>query len=66
MNQLETYHKLRDIQRKLYHLRVLNTISADDPVSRAVGMAYDNAYGMVDKIANQLYREGIAQESDDG
>ena len=63
MNQLETYHKLREIQSKLYHLRGLNTIgSTEDPVSRAVGLAYDNAYGMVDKIANQLYREGIAQE----
>ena len=63
MNQLETYHQLRDIQSKLYHLRSLNTMgSNDDPVSRAVGLAYDNAYGMVDKIANQLYREGIAQE----
>ena len=63
MNQLETYHQLRDIQKKLYHLRGLNTMgSNDDPVSRAVGLAYDNAYGMVDKIANQLYREGIAQE----
>ena len=36
--------------------------STEDPVSRAVGLAYDNAYGMVDKIANKLYREGIAQE----
>ena len=63
MNQLETYHQLRDIQKKLYHLRGLNTVGTkDDPVSRAVGLAYDNAYGMVDKIANQLYREGIAQE----
>ena len=63
MNQLETYHQLRDIQKKLYHLRGLNTMgSNDDPVSRAVGLAYDNAYGMVDKIANQLYREGITQE----
>jgi hypothetical protein len=62
MNQLETYHKLREIQSKLYHLRSLNTMgSAEDPVSRAVGLAYDNAYGMVDKIANQLYREGITQ-----
>ena len=62
MNQLETYHQLRDIQKKLYHLRGLNTVGTkDDPVSRAVGLAYDNAYGMVDKIANQLYREGIAQ-----
>ena len=61
MNQLETYHKLRDVQRKLYHLRGLNTMGTDDPVSRAAGLAYDNAYGMVDKIANQLYREGIAQ-----
>ena len=63
MNQLETYHQLRDIQKKLYHLRGLNTMGTkDDPVSRAVAGAYDNAYGMVDKIANQLYREGIAQE----
>ena len=66
MNQLETYHKLRDMQRKIKHLRDLNTIGSDeDPVSRAVGLAYDNAYGMVDKIANQLYREGIAQENED-
>ena len=51
------------MQRKLYHLRDLNTMgSTEDPVSRAVGLAYDNAYGMVDKIANQLYREGISQE----
>lgn len=62
MNQLETYHKLRDIQSKLYHLRGLNTMgSNDDPVSRAAGLAYDNAYAMVDKVANQLYREGISQ-----
>lgn len=62
MNQLETYHKLRDIQSKLYHLRGLNTMgSNDDPVSRAAGLAYDNAYSMVDKVANQLYREGISQ-----
>ena len=62
MNQLETYHKLRDVQRKIKHLRDLNTMgSTEDPVSRAVSLAYDNAYGMVDKIANQLYREGIAQ-----
>ena len=65
MNQLETYHKLRDIQSKLYHLRSLNTMGADDPVSRAAGLAYDNAYAMVDKIANKLYREGIAQENED-
>ena len=62
MNQLETYHQLRDIQKKLYHLRGLNTMGTkDDPVSHAVGLAYDNAYGMVDKVANQLYREGISQ-----
>ena len=67
MNQLETYHKLRDIQSKLYHLRSLNTMSLnDDPVSRAAGLAYDNAYVMVDKLANQLYREGIEQENEDG
>ena len=63
MNQLETYHQLRDIQKKLYHLRGLNTMGTkDDPVSRAVGLAYDNAYGMVDKLANKLYREGITRE----
>jgi len=63
MNQLETYHKLREIQSKLYHLRSLNTMGTkDDPVSRAAGLAYDNAYGMVDKLANKLYREGITQE----
>ena len=39
--------------------------SNDDPVSRAAGLAYDNAYAMVDKVANQLYREGIAQENED-
>ena len=62
MNQLEIYHKLRDIQSKLYHLRGLNTMgSNDDPVSRAAGLAYDNAYAMVDKVANQLYRDGISQ-----
>ena len=63
MNQLETYHQLRDIQKKLYHLRDLNTMGTkDDPVSRAASLAYDNAYGMVDKLANKLYREGITQE----
>ena len=62
MNQLETYHKLREIQSKLYHLRGLNTIcSTEDPVSRAVSLAYDNAYGMVDKLAKRLYRDGITQ-----
>ena len=66
MNQLETYHKLRDMQRKIKHLRDLNTMSLNgDPVSQGVALAYDNAYGMVDKIANQLYREGIAQENED-
>ena len=63
MNQLETYHQLRDIQKKLYHLRGLNTMGTkDDPVSRGVAGAYDNAYAMVDKLANKLYREGITQE----
>ena len=68
MNQLETYHKLREIQSKLYHLRSLNTMgSTEDPVSRAASLAYDNAYGMVDKLANKLYREGITQgEPEDG
>ena len=67
MNQLETYHKLRDIQSKLYHLRGLNTMgSNDDPVSRAAGLAYDNAYAMVDKVANQLYRDGISQGEPEG
>lgn len=62
MNQLETYHKLRDMQRKVKHLRDLNTMSLNgDPVAQGVALAYDNAYGMVDKIANQLYREGITQ-----
>ena len=37
----------------------------DDPVSRAVGLAYDNAYNMVDKVANRLYREGILQEDEE-
>ena len=63
VNQLETYHQLRDIQKKLYHLRGLNTMGTkDDPVSRAASLAYDNAYNMVDKVANRLYREGILQE----
>ena len=63
VNQLETYHQLRDIQKKLYHLRSLNTMGTkDDPVSRAASLAYDNAYNMVDKVANRLYREGILQE----
>ena len=63
MNQLETYHQLRDIQKKLYHLRDLNTMGTkDDPVSRGVGLAYDNAYNMIDKVANRLYREGVLQE----
>jgi hypothetical protein len=35
--------------------------SNDDPVSRAASLAYDNAYAMVDKVANQLYRDGISQ-----
>ena len=66
MNQLETYHKLRDAQRKIKHLRDLNTMSSnDDPVSRGVALAYDNAYSMVDKIANKLYRAGIEQENAD-
>ena len=63
MNQLETYHQLRDIQKKLFHLRDLNTLGpTGDPVSRAVSGAYDNAYAMVDKLANRLYRDGITQE----
>ena len=33
----------------------------DDPVSRAASLAYDNAYAMVDKLANKLYRDGITQ-----
>jgi len=67
MNQLETYHKLRDVQRKIKHLRDLNTMSSSgDPVSYGVALAYDNAYVMVDKLANQLYRAGIEQENEDG
>ena len=63
MNQLETYHQLRDIQKKLFHLRDLNTLGTNgDPVSRAVSGAYYNAYAMVDKLANKLYRDGITQE----
>ena len=63
MNQLETYHKLRDVQRKIKHLHDLNTMSLNgDPVSQGVALAYDNAYTMVDKLANRLYHEGIAQE----
>ncbi len=66
MNQLETYHQLRDIQKKLFHLRELNTLgTTGDPVSRAVSGAYDNAYAMVDKLANKLYRDGIEQENED-
>ena len=66
MNQLETYHKLRDAQRKIKHLRDLNTMSSNgDPVSHGVALAYDNAYNMVDKIANKLYRAGIEQENAD-
>ena len=66
MNQLETYHKLRDVQRKLKHLRDLNTMSLNgDPVSQGVALAYDNAYSMIDKIANELYRTGIEQENTD-
>lgn len=64
MNQLETYHKLRDVQRKLKHLRDLNTMnSSDDPVSYGVALAYDNAYNMIDGVANVLYRTGIEQEN---
>jgi len=63
MNQLETYHKLRDMQRKIKHLRDLNTLSSnEDPVSRGVSGAYSIAYRMVDKLANELYHEGITQE----
>ena len=66
MNQLETYHKLRDVQRKIKHLRDLNTMSSnDDPVSYGVALAYDNALNMIDGVANQLYREGITQENED-
>ncbi len=66
MNQLETYHKLREMQRKIKHLRDLNTLGpTEDPVSRAVSGAYDNAYAMVDKLANKLYRDGIEQENED-
>ena len=66
MNQLETYHQLRDIQKKLYHLKGLNTMGTkDDPVSRAASLAYDNAHYMVDKVANRLYREGILQEDEE-
>ncbi len=63
MNQLETYHKLREMQRKIKHLRDLNTLGpTEDPVSQGVALAYDNAYNMVDKLANRLYRDGITQE----
>ena len=66
MNQLETYHKLRDVQRKIKHLRDLNTMSLNgDPVSQGVALAYDNAFNMIDGVANQLYREGIEQENSD-
>ena len=72
MNQLETYHKLREMQRKIKHLRDFNTAGfnryvsrcdySDAPVVRDVALAYDNAYNMVDKLANKLYRDGITQE----
>ena len=66
MNQLETYHKLRDVQRKLKHLRDLNTMNSnDDPVSYGVALAYDNAFNMLDGVANTLYRTGIEQENPD-
>ena len=67
MNQLETYHKLRDVQRKIRYLRDLNTMNSSEecPVSYGVALAYDNAYNMLDGVANQLYREGIEQENSD-
>ena len=66
MNQLETYHKLRDVQRKIKHLRDLNTMSSsDDPVSYGVALAYDNAFNMIDSVANALYRAGVEQENTD-
>ena len=66
MNQLETYHKLRDVQRKIKYLRDLNTMSLNgDPVSQGVALAYDNAFNMIDGVANQLYRDGIEQENAD-
>ena len=66
MNQLETYPKLRDVQRKIKYLRDLNTMtSVGDPVSPGVALAYDNAYNMIDGVANQLYRDGIEQENSD-
>jgi hypothetical protein len=66
MNQLETYHKLRDVQRKIKYLRDINTMnSVGDPVSHGVALAYDNAFNMIDGVANQLYREGIEQENSD-
>ena len=67
MNQLETYHKLRDVQRKIKlaspDLNYIN--SNEDPVAYAVALAYDNAYNMIDGIANTLYRTGIEQENPD-
>ena len=51
------------MQRKIKHLRDLNTLGpTEDPVSQGVALAYDNAYNMVDKLANRLYRDGITQE----
>jgi hypothetical protein len=51
------------MQRKIKHLRDLNTLSSnEDPVSRGVSGAYSIAYRMVDKLANELYHEGITQE----
>jgi len=66
MNQLETYHTLRAVQRNLKHLRDLNTMkSNEDPVSYGVALAYDNAFNMIDGVANTLYRTGIEQENPD-
>ena len=63
MTDVETYHALRDIQRKIKYLRDLNTMGTKtDPVSKAAGLAYDNTYRMLDKLANRLYNEGIKGE----
>ena len=65
MSDVDTYHKLREIQRKIKHLRDLNVMGPNtDPISDAVGKAYSNSYDMIDKLANSLYNEGINKEEE--
>jgi len=65
MKEVEIYHKLREIQRKVKHLRDLNVMGPHaDPISHAVGRAYSNSYDMIDKLANSLYNEGINKEEE--